>query len=121
MPISSEVPTPPRPASLAASAEALSRAPSRWNGDSRRSASAGHSSASANTAITTSAIQRPIWLAWATHWLLTAARLATTANIKAMPISSGRPLRRNGRSERANTNGSTGRMQGLRMVSTPPR
>ncbi len=120
-PISSEVPTPPRPASVALSADALSRAPSRWNGDSRRSARAGHSSASANSAITTSAIQRPIWLACATHWLPTAARLATTANISAMPISSGRPLRRNGRSERANTNGSTGRMHGLRMVNTPPR
>jgi hypothetical protein len=37
----------------------------------------------------------------------------------AMPASSGRPLRRNGRSARANTNGSTGRMQGLRMVRKP--
>jgi hypothetical protein len=121
MPISSEVPTPPRPASLAASADALSRAPRRWNGDSSRLASDGQSRASANTPITTSAIQRPIWLACATHWLPTAARLATTANISVMPTSSGNPLRRNGRSERANTKGSTGRMHGLRMVSTPPR
>ena len=39
----------------------------------------------------------------------------------AMPISIGSPLSTNGRSARANTKGSTGRMQGLRIVSTPPR
>ena len=43
------------------------------------------------------------------------------AKVIAMPASSGRPLRRNGRSARAKTNGSTGRMQGLRMVRMPPR
>jgi hypothetical protein len=32
-----------------------------------------------------------------------------------------RPLPMNGRSDRTNTNGSTGRMQGLMMVRTPPR
>src|ERR1700761_7931892 len=37
-----------------------------------------------------------------------------------MPSSNGRPLRTNGWSERAKTNGSTGRMHGLRTVSTPP-
>jgi hypothetical protein len=50
-----------------------------------------------------------------------AASEATPAKVSAMPSSSGRPLFRNGWSPRANTNGSTGRMQGLRMVSTPPR
>ena len=38
-----------------------------------------------------------------------------------MPASSGRPLLRKGWSERAKTNGSTGRMQGLKMVRMPPR
>jgi len=33
----------------------------------------------------------------------------------------GRPLRTNGRSARANTNGSTGRMQELTIVRAPPR
>ena len=37
----------------------------------------------------------------------------------AMPSSSGKPLTK-GWSARAKTNGSTGRMQGLAMVSTPP-
>src|SRR5258706_2118829 len=38
-----------------------------------------------------------------------------------MPASSGRPLRAKGWSARENTNGSTGKMHGLRMVSAPPR
>ncbi|MNT86045.1 hypothetical protein D3C72_2262900 [compost metagenome] len=89
MPISREVQAPPRPAASAASARALSRAPMRWNGASRWSARVGHSSATANTAISTSATQRPIWLACATHWLPTAARLATTVKVSAMPSISG--------------------------------
>ncbi|KAG1306085.1 hypothetical protein G6F62_015475 [Rhizopus arrhizus] len=97
MPISSEVPAPPRPAASAASARALKRAPTRWNGASRWSASRGHNSASANSAISTSAIQRPAWLACATHWLPTAARLATTVKVSAMPSSSGSVLRTKGR------------------------
>ena len=36
-----------------------------------------------------------------------------------MPTSIGRTLLRNGWPNRANTNGSTGRMQGLRIVSRP--
>ena len=121
MPISSDVHAPPRPAASAASARALRRAPTRWNGASRWSASRGHSSATANSAISSRAIQRPTWLACATHWLPTAARLATTVKVSAMPSSSGSVLRRNGRSARANTNGSTGRMHGLSRVSAPPR
>ncbi len=38
-----------------------------------------------------------------------------------MPINSGKPERRNGSPARVKTNGSTGRMHGLRIVSTPPR
>ncbi|VWC41851.1 hypothetical protein BLA6860_07050 [Burkholderia lata] len=67
------------------------------------------------------ATQRPAWLACATQPPPTAASVATTANVSAMPASSGRPVRTNGWSARANTNGSTGRMHGLRIVSTPPR
>ena len=51
-------------------------------------------------------------------WL---TKVATTANVRPMPRSIGSPRRRNGWSARANTNGSTGRMQGLAIVSTPPR
>jgi len=51
----------------------------------------------------------------------TAASVATAANVAAMPTRIGRPLPMNRRSDRANTNGSTGRMQGLMIVRTPPR
>ena len=51
----------------------------------------------------------------------TAASVATPAKVNAMPTSIGSPLRRNGCSARANTNGSTGRMHGLTIVSTPPK
>ena len=44
-----------------------------------------------------------------------------TANVTAMPISIGNPDFKNGRSARANTKGSTGKMHGLMMVSMPPR
>lgn len=51
----------------------------------------------------------------------TAAKVATAANVAAMPTSIGSPLRKNGWSARANTKGSTGRIQGLTIVSTPPK
>jgi hypothetical protein len=38
-----------------------------------------------------------------------------------IPASMGRPFVTNFCSDRANTKGSTGRMQGLKMVSTPPK
>jgi len=47
--------------------------------------------------------------------------VAMAAKVTAMPARRGRPERRKGASERAKTKGSTGRMQGLRMVRTPPR
>jgi hypothetical protein len=47
--------------------------------------------------------------------------VATTENAAAMPTSIGNPPRKNGWSALANTKGSTGRMQGLTIVSTPPR
>ena len=50
-----------------------------------------------------------------------AASVATSAKVSAIPTSNGRPLRTKGCPVRAKTNGSTGRMQGLTMVSTPPR
>ena len=67
------------------------------------------------------ATKRPYWLASTTQPPATAASVATMAKVTAMPASIGRPDCRNGRSARANTNGSTGRMQGLTIVSTPPR
>src|SRR6185437_1243293 len=42
-------------------------------------------------------------------------------NVTAIPSSMGSVLRRKGWSARANTNGITGRMHGLNMVSTPPK
>jgi hypothetical protein len=39
----------------------------------------------------------------------------------AMPINMGSPLVENLRSARVNTNGSTGKMHGLKMVSTPAK
>src|SRR4051812_21774828 len=50
-----------------------------------------------------------------------AASVATPAKVNAMPTSIGSPLRRNGCSARANTNGSTGRMHGLTIVSIPAK
>jgi hypothetical protein len=43
------------------------------------------------------------------------------SEVTAMPATNGSPLRRKGWSDLAKTKGSTGRMQGLTMVSTPPR
>ncbi len=67
------------------------------------------------------AIQRPAALACTAQFPATEAREATAAKARHRPISMGRPLCTNLRSARANTNGRTGRMQGLTMVSTPPR
>ncbi|MEI9886309.1 MAG: hypothetical protein WDN08_07360 [Rhizomicrobium sp.] len=64
---------------------------------------------------------RPYWLAWIAQLPPSVASVAMTAKVSAMPSSSGNPERRKGRSARANTNGKTGRMQGLTMVRTPPR
>ena len=86
-----------------------------------RSDSAGNSSVTPNTASSAIAAMRPYWLASTTHPPPTAARVATTANVAAMPASKGRPLLTKGRSARANTKGSTGRMLGLTRVRTPPK
>ena len=104
-----------------APAEVVSRLPSATNGRLSRSAKPGKSNASPNTSTSASAIHRPHWFACTTQPPPTAASVATTANVTAIPTSSGRPLRRNGWSARVNTNGSTGRMHGLRIVSTPPK
>ena len=61
------------------------------------------------------------------HWRAPPSRrrprpsVATAAKVSAMPASSGRPVLTKGWSARAKTKGSTGRMQGLTIVSTPPR
>ena len=71
--------------------------------------------------MTARAIQRPTSLARTAQLPPRAARVATPAKATAMPTSRGKPFLKNGRSARANTNGRTGRMQGLTMVSTPAR
>jgi hypothetical protein len=68
-----------------------------------------------------SAMARPTRLASTAQPPPIVARLAMAAKDRAMPISKGRPLLTNGRSARAKTKGSTGRMHGLKMVRTPPR
>ena len=73
-----------------------------------------------NTASSAMAAYRPYSLTATTQPPPTAASVAIAAKAIAMPASKGRPCDLNGRSARANTNGSTGRMQGLRIVSTPP-
>ena len=66
-----------------------------------------------NTASSTIAAIRPYSLAWTAHAPPTAASVATAANVTAIPMSRGSPLRTNGWSARAKTKGSTGRMHGL--------
>ncbi len=78
-------------------------------------------SATPNSASSANAAKRPYSLAVTAQPPPTAASVATSAKVAAMPASMGSPLSTKGRSARANTNGSTGRMQGLRIVSTPPR
>ena len=86
-----------------------------------RSEIAGKTSATPNSASRTSAAQRPTWLARTAHPPPTAASVATMAKVAAMPASMGSVLRAKLRPARAKTNGNTGRMQGLTMVSIPPR
>jgi hypothetical protein len=71
--------------------------------------------------MTAKAIHRPASLARTAHPPPSAARVATPAKVTAMPTSSGKPLRMKGRSARAKTKGSTGRMHGLTIVRTPAR
>ncbi len=65
---------------------------------------------SANSAI---AAYRPYSFACTAQPPPTAASVATAANVAAMPTSIGSPLLTNARSDRANTKGSTGKMQEL--------
>ena len=97
-----------------------SRAPNATSGRVARSARLGNSSRRPKKARMTRAAIRPIPLASTAQPPPTAARLATPAKVIAMPANSGRPLFTNGWSARAKTKGSTGRMQGLTMVSAPP-
>jgi hypothetical protein len=108
----------PRPS---ASADSESRPPRRTSGCIARSATRGSSRVRPKKASSASAIQRPAWFACTAQPPPMAASVAISAKVSAMPASIGSPARRNGRSARAKTKGSTGRMQGLRMVRTPPR
>src|SRR5262245_49996136 len=74
-----------------------------------------------NAASSMSATIRPYELSRTAHAPPTAASVPITANVSAMPTSSGNVLRAKDCPCRANTNGSTGRMHGLMIVSAPPR
>ena len=102
-------------------ARSESRDPSATSGRVARSARLGNSNSKPKKARTTRAAIRPAPFACTAQPPPTAARLATPAKVMAMPPSKGRPLFMNGRSARAKTKGSTGRMHGLTMVSAPPR
>jgi len=74
-----------------------------------------------STLIDPKELQRPIAFARTAQPPPTAARVATIAKVAAIPASIGSVLRTNGRSARAKTKGSTGRMHGLRIVRMPPK
>src|SRR5580692_4215415 len=97
------------------------RPPIAASGANNRSDSAGTSRNSPKSASTTIATKRPYRFASTAQLPPTAASVPTAQNAIAIPANIGRPLRTNERSARANTNGTTGRMQGLTIVSTPPR
>ncbi|MNY25995.1 hypothetical protein D3C86_1598130 [compost metagenome] len=117
-PISNEAPGRGRASAPAASDKRL---PAATNGRVRRSANCGSSNVRPNNATNTSASQRPYWLSCTTQPPPTAANVATSAKVSAIPTSSGNPLLTKGCPVRAKTNGNTGRMHGLTIVSTPPR
>ena len=109
------------PACSFASIVSLIRPPSATSGRVSRSARAGNSRVRPNTASSAMAAHRPTALACTAQLPATEARLATAAKARHRPTSIGKPLLTNVRSARAKTKGRTGRMQGLTMVSTPPR
>ncbi|MNV97574.1 hypothetical protein D3C71_1927120 [compost metagenome] len=74
-----------------------------------------------NSASSNSAASRPNSLASMAQPPPIAASVATSENVAVMPASMGSVLRRNGCPARAKMKGRIGRMQGLRMVSAPPR
>ena len=69
----------------------------------------------------TSAAYRDTSLATRSHRAVAVATTAAAVNATASPSSMGATSRTNDRPPRAKTSGSTGRMHGLRIVSTPPR
>src|SRR5262245_19505643 len=78
-------------------------------------------SATPKPASSTNAAIRPYELSRTAHAPPTAASVAMPANVTAMPANIGRVLRAKDFPGCANTNGSTGRMHGLMIVSAPPR
>ena len=81
----------------------------------------GKSRVSPKTASSTMAARRPYWFALTAQPPRPRPVSRSAAKVTAIPASSGSPLRENGRSARAKTKGSTGRMHGLTMVRTPAR
>src|SRR5438309_384093 len=108
------------PGAVPFSAVSERREPQPTSGRIARSARDGKMRVRANRASSARASQRPAWLAATTQPPPIAATVATAAKVSAMPARRGRPFLRNGRSARAKTKGSTGRMHGLRIVSAPP-
>src|SRR5260370_16164910 len=105
----------------APAADGINRLPTAPNGRAIQSASRRDSKVAANTVNSAIANRRPYWLTRTAQAPPTAAKVAMPANVTAIPANRGNPLVRNVCSYRAKTNCNTGRMQGLNMVSTPPR
>src|SRR5206468_13029093 len=97
------------------------RLPRATNGRVNRSAALSDIRAIPLAANRINANTRPSSLMRTAHAPPTAASVAIPENVTAMPASRGAVLRVNGCPARANTNGRTGRMHGLRIVNPPPR
>ena len=117
-PSSSDEVTPGGPPVLA---DADRRAPAATSGRVSQADRPGQSSVRLNTAARASPTPRPNWLADSIQPPPSVATAPVNEKASTMPISNGRPLRTNGAPVRENTKGRTGRMQGLTIVSTPPR
>src|SRR6185295_9665705 len=97
------------------------RLPSATNGRVIQVATRVEMSATPKPASSTNAAMRPYEFSRTAHAPPTAASVAMPANVTAMPASIGNVPRAKERPGCANTNGSTGRMHGLMIVSAPPR
>ncbi|MNL34223.1 hypothetical protein D3C87_1561860 [compost metagenome] len=98
-----------------------SRLPSSTTGRVMMLAARGETSPTPKTASSARAASRPYSLALIAQLPPTAASVATAQKVAAIPVSRGSVLRRNGCPARAKTKGRMGRIQGLRIVSAPPR
>ena len=102
-------------------AQEFKRFPNATKGRVNLSVKTGTISIMPSTPKSASDTNRPYSFARTSHGPPADTATATSANVAAMPTRRGKPAFRNGWSARANTNGITGRIQGLRIVSTPPK